>query len=131
MSRKSGYRFSDKDMRHSNQSRARPDSNGTGRALARLPLRVARRFRLFGQVVPQTLAHLVRLFRRPGSKAFAALHAELSSLDLLAQERMRPRGAVEIGGEHVADVEREIEPDEIGLLHRPQHRHAGAEAALD
>jgi len=36
MSRKSGYRFSDKDMRHSNQSRVRPDSNGTGRALAEL-----------------------------------------------------------------------------------------------
>src|SRR5438093_5351114 len=69
--------------------------------------------RLLGEIAPQPLAHLVGLFRRPGSKALAGLHAELAGIDLLAQERMRPRCAVEVGGEHVADVEREVEPDEV------------------
>src|SRR5438270_153464 len=69
--------------------------------------------RLLGQIAPQPLAHLVGLLRRPGAKAFAALHAQLASLDLLLQERVRASAAVKIGGQHVADIEREIEPDEI------------------
>src|SRR5262245_28100547 len=86
--------------------------------------------RLLGQIAPQPLAYLVGLFRRPGAKAFAALHAELAGLDLLLQERMRVRTAIQVGDEHVADVEGEIEPDEIGLFHRAEYRHASAEAAL-
>src|SRR6266568_5012371 len=86
--------------------------------------------RLLGQIAPQSLADLVGLLRRPGAKAFAALHAKLAGLDLLLQERVRASAAVKIGDQHVADVEREIEPDEIRLLHRAEHRHAGAEAAL-
>src|SRR5262249_1172350 len=85
---------------------------------------------LLGQIAPQPLAHVVGLFRRPGAKAFAALHAELAGLDLLAQERMRARTPIQVGDEHVADVEGEIEPDEIGLFHRAKPRHASAEAAL-
>src|SRR6266853_1596652 len=34
MFRRSGYRFADKNMRHSTESRACPDSEGTGHALA-------------------------------------------------------------------------------------------------
>src|SRR6267378_2480763 len=34
MFRRSGYRFADKNMRHSMESRACPDSEGTGHALA-------------------------------------------------------------------------------------------------
>src|SRR5262245_32303255 len=36
ISRKSGHRFSEKDMRYSRKSRARPDSDGTGHALGLL-----------------------------------------------------------------------------------------------
>src|SRR5437016_2326395 len=50
--------------------------------------------RLLGQIAPQPLAYLVRPLRRPGSKAFAGFHAELSGLDLLLQERMRTSAAV-------------------------------------
>ena len=41
---------------------------------------------------------------------------------------MRAGGAIEIGIQHFGNVEREIETDEIGLLHRPEHRHARARA---
>ncbi len=54
----------------------------------------------------------------------------LPALTFSLQERMRAGAAVEVGDQHVADVEREVEPDEIGLLQRAEHRHAGAEAAL-
>src|SRR5262245_19682563 len=91
---------------------------------------LAPRSRLVGQVAPQLLAHFVGLLRRPGAEAFAGLHDELAGLDLLLQERMRAGAAVEIGDQHVADVEREVEADEVGLLHRAEHRHAGPEAAL-
>ena len=88
------------------------------------------RLHLIGEEAPQAVAHVVRLRGRPFAKAFAALHAELAGGDLRAQERMRPGGAVEIGHQHLADVEREVEADEIGLLHRPEHRHARAEPRL-
>src|SRR5205807_2002844 len=88
------------------------------------------RLPLIVEEAPQALAHLVGLRRRPFAKAFAALHAELAGLNLGAQERVRLRGAVEMRDQNLADVEREVEADEIRLLHRSEHRHARSEARL-
>ena len=41
---------------------------------------------------------------------------------------MRTRRAIEIGVEHLGDVEGEVRADEVGLLHRAEHGGARAEA---
>src|SRR5262245_11808180 len=85
---------------------------------------------LFGQKVAQAGAHLFRLLGRPAAKTFAAAHAELAGLDLLGQERMRAGRAVEVLDQHVTDVKREVETDQIRLLERAEHRHARPKALL-
>ena len=40
-------------------------------------------------------------------------------------------GVVERRHQHVVDRLSEVEADEVGLLERPEHRQAGAEAVLD
>src|SRR5205814_1613645 len=62
---------------------------------------------------------------RPFAKALAGFHAKLAGFDLVAQKRRRP-GRIAV--EHLGDVEREIEPNQIGLLHRPKHRSTRAES---
>src|SRR5262245_1568522 len=79
---------------------------------------LARALRLLGQQPPQPVAYLVRLLRRPAAKTLAGFHAELAGFHLLAQERTWTRAAIEIGHQYLTDVEGEIEPDQIGLLHR-------------
>src|SRR5262245_14581114 len=85
---------------------------------------------LFGQKVAQAGAHLFRLLGRPAAKTFAAAHAELAGLDLLGQERMGAGRAVEVLDQHVTDVKREVETDQIRLLGRAEHRHARPKALL-
>ena len=69
--------------------------------------------------------------RRPFAEALAGAHAELAGRDLVLDELRRLGRAVEIGHQHVLDVEREIDADQVGLLHRAEHRHPRAEAAFD
>src|SRR5215467_9799336 len=66
MSRKSGSRFSDNDMRQQMKSRARPDSNGTGRALA-TPVKTKNRADASSthELDPQPLTHGMRIRRCP------------------------------------------------------------------
>ena len=44
---------------------------------------------------------------------------------------MRARCAIEVGNQHFGDIKGEVQPDQIGLLHRPKHRGARAKAFLD
>ena len=44
---------------------------------------------------------------------------------------MRARRAIKVGNQHFGDIEGEVQPDQIGLLHRPKHRRARAETFLD
>ena len=44
---------------------------------------------------------------------------------------MRARRAIEVGNKHFRDIEGEVQPDQIGLLHRSKHRRARAETFLD
>jgi len=83
--------------------------------------------RLFGEKARQSRANLLGLFGRPFAQSLACLHAELASLDPIAQQRVRTRGPVEIGIKHFRDVEREIEANEIGLLHGAEHGGARSE----
>ena len=99
-------------------------------SLWRADLRV-RSLGLLGEEIPQPLAHRVGRLRRPFAKAFAGAHAELAGCDLVLDELGRLGRAVEIGQQHVLDVEGEIDADQVGLLHRAEHRHARAEAAFD
>jgi hypothetical protein len=49
------------------------------------------------------------------SSASAGVHAELAGFDLLDQERMRPRRAIEMLDQHLAEAEGEIEANQIGI----------------
>src|ERR1700722_15416698 len=89
------------------------------------------RFRLIDQKLRQPRAHRVRFARTPFAQALAALHAELTGLELLAQEGRRVRGPVKMLVKHLGDIEREVEADEVRLLHRSEHRSARAKALLN
>src|SRR6476469_6270223 len=88
-------------------------------------------FGLPGEEIPQALAHRVGGLRGPFAEALAGAHAELAGCDLVLDELRRLRRAVEIGEQHALDVEGQVDADEVGLLHRPEHGHPRAEAALD
>ena len=81
--------------------------------------------------IPQPLAHRIGGLRRPFAEALAGAHAELAGGDHVLDELRRLGGAVEVGHQHVLDVESEVDADEVGLLHRSEHRHSRAETALD
>src|SRR5580692_3961809 len=86
------------------------------------------RLGLFGEKPRQPAAHRVGLFGRPLTQALAGLHAEFAGSDLLAQKRMRPGRCIEIFVKHLGNIEREIDADQIGLLHRPEHCGTRTEA---
>ena len=64
----------------------------------------------------------------PLAQPAARLHAELAGLDVRAQRRARLGRAVERRQQVVLDREREVETDQVGVLHRAEHGHARAEA---
>src|SRR6185437_14802211 len=64
-------------------------------------------------------------------ESLAGFHSELSVPDLLPQKRMRTRSPIQIRVEYFGNVEREIEADEIRLLHRAEHGHAGTRSFPD
>src|SRR6516164_4267339 len=97
------------------------------RPLVRMPHVLSSRLGLFGEKARQPAAHRVGFFRGPFAKTLAGFHAELAGLDLVAQERVRPRGAVKVVIEHLRDVELKVEADQVRLLHGPEHRGARAE----
>src|SRR5262249_39799175 len=82
---------------------------------------------LFGEKARQPFAHRVSFCRGPFPKALAGFHTELAGLDLVAQERVRPCGAVKIAIKHLRDVEGEVQADPVGLLHGPKHGGARTE----
>src|SRR4029077_19825708 len=86
------------------------------------------RFGLVAEKARQPAAHRVSFFRGPFAKALAGLHAKLASLDLVAQERVRPRCTVKVAIKHLRDIELEIKADEVRLLHGPEHCGARAES---
>src|SRR4051794_25882498 len=88
-------------------------------------------FGLVGEKISQALAHRVGGLRGPFAEALAGAHAELAGCDLVLDELRRLGRAVEIGHQRVLNVEREVDADQVGLLHRAEHGHSSAEAALD
>jgi len=42
-----------------------------------------------------------------------------------------PGVRIEVVNQHFRDIEGEVQPDQIGLLHRPKHRRSRAKAFLD
>src|SRR6476469_3262326 len=70
-------------------------------------------FGLPGEEIPQPLAHRVGGLRRPFAEALAGAHAELAGCDLVLDELRRFSRAVEVGEQHVLDVEGEIDSDEV------------------
>src|SRR6476646_9909447 len=75
-------------------------------------------------------AYLGAFLRSPGAESFARLHAELAGVDAVRKEAGRLFGGIQLGHDDVVDVAREIQPDEIGVLHGPKHRKPRSEAVL-
>src|SRR6516165_6513214 len=80
------------------------------RPLVRMPHVLSSRLGLFGEKARQPAAHRVGFFHGPFAKTLAGFHAELAGLDLVAQERVRPRGAVKVVIGHLRDVELRSRP---------------------
>src|SRR6185436_4176161 len=68
---------------------------------------------LLGKKISQALAHRVGGLWGPFAKALAGAHAELSGCDLVLDELRRLGRAVEVGQQHVLDVQRQIDAHEV------------------
>jgi hypothetical protein len=102
-----------------------PELSGLARATGKFAL-----FAPIRQKTLQTLTDFVGLLRRPSAKALSGLHAKLALRNLVAQERMRSCGSIEVLDQHVVDVQSQVKADQIGLLQRSQDRQTCAKAAL-
>src|SRR5450631_4805389 len=89
-----------------------------------LPLR-------FQKMVCQPGSKCGHLVRRPNTKPLPRFEAEPPRSDVFLEQLVGPVMPIQFRDDRLVDVQRQIEPDQVGIFERPQYRQPQSKAVLD